>query len=521
MKKMFKSLVALSLAATMLAGCSGGSSSTTAATVATTAGSSTETTAAENVKYKEQVVIAINNSIAHANPYKTENTQHNMLFASMYNTLVSLNKETMEIEPELATEWEWVDDLTLEMKLRDDVTFHDGSPMTAEDVVFSFSTCKELGTITGMEVLDKIEAIDDHSVRMTMVSKNADWLYRISVPVFSIVSKSACEADPENGYSIGTGPWKLDKMVASDYVDLVRYDGYWGELPKTKELSIRTITEGSARVIALQNGEADICLSVPSTEIGFVADDPNLETVQYASSTCIYLAIDSSEAPGEDINLRRALAHCLNIDDIITVAADGKGTKATSYWGPNTFGYYDGIEPYEQNLELAKEYLDKAYPNGGAKLKITVNGGSYKKAAEVVQEQARAIGLEIEIEELESATMTATSKFNDPQHEAMIYALSWKTYGDDCRRPYYVNSNTNKAVIKDEHVHELVDLGVSEFDETKRKEYYKEIQELNHENVWFIPLYYSTSTHGVNKNLTGAYFSTDNNHDFSYAAVAE
>ena len=529
MKKTLKKLAAFTLAATMLAGCSGPSTSTTATTAAqkaaaavteTTAASAETTAAVEAVDYKDHIVIGCNDAISKIQPHDKDNMMHAQLFYAMYNTLVTLDEETLEVLPELATEWEWKDDLTFEMKLRDDVTFHDGSKFTAADVVYSFDYMigKEASRVASLE---KVEAIDDYSIRMTMKTPNVDWELSLTEAPFSILSKSACEADPEAGATIGTGPWKLDSWTSGDYVDLVRNDAYWGEIPKTEKLTFRYISEGSARVIALQNGEVDVCLGAPQTDASYIADDPNLELIQKPISSLRYLTFDTSEGPGADQNLRLAIAHLINIDDIVTVATNGVGLPAVSEWGTNTFGYYDGFGAYEYNPELAKEYLEKSYPNGGAKIKIMCAANEYKTILSIIQEEARAIGLEIEIEQVESATQSAMSKFDAHEHEAICYSLSWAAPGDTARKQYYEGSDYNKAILTNERVMELCDLALSEFDTEKRKEYYKEIQELNHEQAWYIPLYYSVNAVGINKDLTGLQLATTGRHDLSYVAVAE
>lgn len=530
MKKTLKKLAAFTLAAAMLAGCSGSTTSTTATTAAqkadaavteTTAAATEATEAVEAVNYKEHVVIGADAAINTIQPHDMDNIIHAQLFLTMYNTLVSLDEETLEICPELATEWEWKDDVTLEMKLRDDVTFHDGSKLTSADVVYSFEYMQNNASsrVAGME---KIEAIDDYSVRMTMKAPSMDWLMSLTEPSMSILSKSASEADPENGATIGSGPWKLESWVAGDYVDLVRNDEYWGELPKTEKLTFRYISEGSARVIALQNGEVDVCLKVPQTDAGYIAEDSKLELLEKPSAGLYYLAFDTSEAPGDDQNLRLAVAHCINIEDIIAVATNGTGIPAVSEWGKNTFGYYDGFGAYEYNPELAKEYLEKSYPNGGAKIKMMCANETHKATIAVIQEEARAIGLEVEIEYVETATQGAMTKFENPEHEAICYGLTWSAAADTtARKQYYPGSNYNKAILTDERVMELLDLAASESDEEKRSEYYKEVQELNHEQAWYIPLYYSVNTVGINKDLVGLELATSGRNELSYIAVAE
>ena len=537
MKKLRK-LTAAGLAAAMalsLAACGSSSSSTTSTTAAettaaaageTAAGETTAETQAEAAKqYKEDVVIGFVNSLQMTNPQSISNVAHNMLFKMTHDTLIGYDSTTKEYLPELATEWNWVEDKVIEFKLRDDVVFQNGDPMTSADVVATFmrvlndeAIASKMGAL--YQNIESVEAVDDYTVRISLKEVNLDFVAAMSHPTASIMSDVALEEDIDNGGSIGSGAWKVVEMVENDYVKLERNDDYWGELPPTKTVTIRYIPENSARLIALQNGEIDVCLEPSATELGIVEDDDKLDMVQLDSTTCYYLAFCTAHEPGDDQNLRLAVAHSLNLDDINTVATNGMGTVATSYWGRDTYGYTDSFGPYEQNLDLAKEYLAKSYPDGGAKLEITVSTNAFQSCAEVIQEQARAAGIEVTVNKVEPAALTTMSKFNTAEHQAMVYSLSWNYYGDDARRPYYAGSNVNKATVTDERIMELIDSARGEKDDAARTAMYEEIQQINHDQAYYIPLFYNKSVIAFDKNLSGVTWEPNGYHDFSQIAVA-
>ncbi len=536
MKRALSILLCLLMTAGLAAGCSDTAGTGTAAPAApansagTISAGSTSSIAApepsaaptEAATYKKHVVIAISQAITTGDPHLLSNVPHNTLFKLTHDRLVSLDSTDMSFHPELAESWEWTSDNELELKLRKDVKFQDGTLLTAGDVVFTFERAKGSNTVgSKMVSLDTVEAVDDYTVKMTLVSPNVDWLDTLALPMCSIISQKATEADAEKGAWIGTGAWVIDELAASDYVNLKRNENYWTELPKTEELTLRYIPEPSARLIALQNGEVDVCNDPSNTELSFITDDPNLTLVQFNSTNCTYFAFNTSKAPGNDQNLRLALAYCLSIDDIIAAATNGLASKAVSNWGWATYGYYDGFGAYEQNIDLAKEYLAKAYPDGGAKLEISATNPERMTVAQVIQEQARQIGLEIAINEMEAAALTALTAFKTAGHESMVYGLGWNSCGDDARRPYYAGSNTNKATITNQQIMDLLDSAVGEFDDARRKELYKAVQEINHEQAYYIPLYFAIQSVGINKNLGGVIWEAHLSHDFTYAYVTE
>ena len=477
---------------------------------------------AQTKGYQKNVVIGLEQGITTGDPHKLSNIPHNELFNMTHDRLVAMDLDDLSFHPELALSWKWTSPTVLELVLRRNVKFHNGATLTASDVVFSFERAKSVGTTASAKLagLKLIEAVDTYTVRMTLDKPNVDWLDTLALPMSSILCKSAVEANPADGGYIGTGAWIIKTLKPSDYVLLTRNNAYWAELPKTETVTLRYIPEDSARLIALQNGEVDVCINVLSTEIKFITDDPKLSLIQYNSTSLEYLAFNTSKAPGNDQNLRLALAYALNFDDIMTVATGGLGTKAVTNWGPKTFGYYDGFGSYVRDLEKAKKYLAMAYPRGGAKLEISVSGIDRATTAQIIQDQCRQIGLTITVNELEGAALTAASAFKTAKHQSMIYNLGWNSAGDDSRRPYYIGSNTNKAIITDNRIMELIDKASTEFDDKARKAMYREVQEINHEQAYYIPLYYPVLSIGVKKNLSGVTWNAHKSHDFTYVNVA-
>ena len=483
-------------------------------------GSGEQKTTTGEVKYKEAVVCADGSQITTGDPQSINNIQHNRLFKCSHNTLVSYNSAEAKYEPELATSWEWNADLTeLTLKLRNDVTFQNGEKFTANDVKYSYERIMSLNSTASSKfvgVLDHTEVIDDYTVKLVLVKPNVDWLDTLALPLASIVNQKAIEADPLKGPWVGTGMWTITALEEGDYVHMVKNDNYWGEKTPTRELTLRYMGEASARLIALQNGEVDVCISPANTEKGYVEEDPNLKLIEIPSSTCCYFAFNTSKGPGSDENLRLALAHCINYEDVILGASSGEGTRAISNWGPATYGYYDGFGDYKFDLDLAKQYLEKsAYKT----ITISVKDNARLRAAQIIHANAKEIGLTVVIEELEAAALTAKSAFKTAEHESMIYTMGWNSYGDDASRAYGKNSNTNKATLSNDRVMELLELGRQCTDDAKRKEYYKEIQVLNHEHAWYIPLYYTELSIAINKGVSGIIWEGHQAHDYSNIVV--
>ncbi len=576
MKKRFRVMAALMAMAVMagsLTGCGGnknapaetGSASSGTAAEGNSGGAagSSEINAAkpaEGMALKEDIVIGMQSKHTTVDAMDASNTQHNYMYRMVYDTPVHFNNTTKELEPSLAEEWstedggktyifklrdgvkfhngemvydtpvhfnnttkelepslaeEWSTEdggKTYIFKLRDGVKFHNGETLKASDFVFTFNRMEGTTSCNGVFLkVESVEAVDDLTVKMTLVDPNLDWPYMMTLPTASIMNEKAVTDDPEKGPAVGTGPWMVDSYEFGNYTKLVAFEDSWRGAPNAKSFTFRYIPEDSARLIALQNGEIDICQTPAAIELGRIEEDPALDLISYKGGSLTYMAFNTQKDPAKDENLRKAVAHAIDIDSIIAVAAEGRGEKATSFWGWDEFGFYD-CGGYTRDLDKAKEYLAKAFPNGNATLDISV-GADRKTIAEMIQSQCKEIGLTINIVELDSAGISTTT--TNGEHQSCLYGMGFNIFGDDARRILQPGSAVNKAHYDSPEVMELLDKAVAEEDEAKRLDYYKQIQENVYEHVPYIPIYYADGFIGVKKGTGGIDIYPTSHHDFS------
>ena len=514
MKKttLFK-IAAMLLALVLLTGCAAPAAQNTDAAADAPAA---DQTAAAPTEIKDTFNMQVN-SIAYVDPFQTDNAGHAIVYLMTHDRLIEKDLEKGSgYLPGLAESWEWTSDNTMEFKLRQGVKFHNGEDLKADDVVYSLERARTGNSASKLSSILGTEVVDDYTVKMTLDGFNADIEALLTETFCSICNRKACEADEINGPSVGTGPYMVVEFVPADHVNLTRFDGFWGEPVPTKNINIRNISEDSTALIALQNGEMDF-VETPIESKPFVDDDENIEFFAFPCSTVVYLAFNTSKGITADRNLRLAFAHALRYEELAAYTYQELAQTNPSNWGMTTFGYNDKIEAYEYNQELAKEYLAKAFPDGNPQMTLQVS--TWGPLAEVVQAQMKEIGMDIQIETLEGAALTAMSKYNTAEHTAMISTCGWNLYGDDSRRVYYPGSNVNKAVINDDRISELIDLAVKEKDEQKRKEYYGEVQQINHDECYYLPLFCGCNTYSMAKGVTGIKYAPNGRNDFRYVTV--
>ncbi len=523
------------LLAVSLAGCG---QSGSAEPAATTAAAAQETTAAQEQAeqaepeatgeqgYREHLTIAFESQITDLDPQGVGNANeiHAKLFNMTHDTLFNYNVETGEIDPELATSWEWLDDACtqLHVTLRDDVTFHNGNKLTAEDVAFTLDRVQTDTQIT--DYYDHCEILGDHELTIVLKSGNVDFTYILSRPFDSIVNKAAVEADPDFGGTIGTGVWinNLDGYVAGDRIELIRNDNYWGELPPTKSITIVHIANASSRLMALESDEVQLIYKLEPTEIELARSNPDVEVNEFATTRLYYFAFNTSAGPAEDVNLRKAVAYAINKDDLIAAVGDTGAEVAKTFYG-NAMSYY--TEEFDEDItydpEKAKEYVALCGNNTSLKLMVNTSDNIFKTLSEVIQEELRQVGITMEIEEVDSAGISANTRYDTATHEAMLYSIGLNTWDSDMGRLFSVGTNSNKAIVDDSRISELLLEGSACVDPAERGEYYKEIQAINNDQCYYLPLYYCSTTIAYHAGLQGITINPTGYFDYSQICLPE
>lgn len=492
------------------------------------AGGGKEDQLAKTPSYKEKVVIGTQSKTSTTNPTLQTTVAHRIVFTLTHNSLVGYDEKSQEIIPELATEWEASSDLKIwKFTLRDDVYFHNGEKFTADDILFTSKYGQSVKNATVKSFWDSIESvnvIDDTHVELVLKVPNIDLLHLISKKYLAILNRKAILGDALNGPSIGTGPYVNKEFYSGDYTLLERFDKYWGELPVTKYLHFRYLPEGSSRLAALENGEIDVCQAPNFTELDIIEANPDLVLNTYQTTALTFLALNTEDPILSDENFRLAIAHAINIQDVIDGAVSGFASIANGMWGYFQYGFFDdwksvGQAPYTTNIEKAKQYLAKSSHPKGAKLTFTAASPWTVNSLQIIKDQLKAIGIEVAIEQVDAAGLSRKASTGD--YQSLIFSFTFTSAGSDAARIFTPGNTTNYARYNNARVNELFDLAARETDDASRKAKYKEIQTIVHAECPYIPLYYSNSGVAHSTGVEGAVFNTSGKHDYTYIKVLE
>jgi peptide/nickel transport system substrate-binding protein len=415
--------------------------------------------------------------------------------------------------PSLAESWsESEDGLTYEFKLRQGVTFHNGDPLTAEDVKFSFERYKGASARLYQEKVKEVEIVNPHQVRFHLKEPWPDFMTFYGTPSTGagwIVPKKYIEQVGDDGFKnhpIGAGPYKFVSHKQGIELVLEAYEGYWRHMPHVQKLVMRSIPDDATRLAMLKTGEADIAYAMMGAMAEEVKRDPQLKLV-YSYGPAVFF-IDFTEqwdpkSPWHDLRVRQVLNYAIDrqaINEQQTLGA----SYPTANIVPRAFEFYLPLEAYPYDPEKAKQLLQEAgYPKGFDAGEIAI-GPPYYSIAEAVATYLQAVGIRIKVRPMERAAFFAAWK----QKTLTGLALGGSgAFGNAAVRlePFAIGGGEYvKGSYPD--IDALYQQQSSERDRQKREALLHQIQQLMHERAMFAPLFELGWPNGVGSRVAESGF---------------
>lgn len=322
-----------------------------------------------------------------------------LLMNNVYEGLVTIDQDG-EVQPQLAESWEVNGDRTsYTFTLHDGVTFSDGSPFTADDVVSSIERVKEDWTLSlksKMDVVEQAEATSDTEVVVTLTHPSNAWLFDMGTSVGAMFPDDL-SADLATE-TVGTGPYTVEEVATGDHVTLTARDDYWGEAPAISDVTVRYFADANAQANAVRAGDIDMAynLQAPDLLTGLEQDE-NLQVVDGTSTGEVLLALNNAAPPFDDLRVRRAVMYAIDRQAVLDTAWAGRGELIGSMVPPTDPYYQDLTDAYPYDPDKARELLAEA---GAEDLSITfdVPTRPYAEAvAQVVVSQLKDVGIDAKI----------------------------------------------------------------------------------------------------------------------------
>ncbi len=328
-----------------------------------------------------------------------------VVYANIFEGLTRFGPDGAVL-PALATRWDVSEDGTVyTFHLADGVKFHDGTDMTAEDVVFTLdraraedSTNAQKALFTGIE---SVEAVDPLTVKITLAEPNGNLPFNLAWGDAVIVAPESI--DTAATAPVGTGPFTFTDWVQGDHVTISRNAAYWGDAPALASATFKFISDPNAAFAAMMAGDVDAFPNFPAPEtLSHFESDPRFKVIVGSTEGETILAMNNKQSPLDDIRVREAIAHAINRQDIIDGAMFGFGTPIGTHFAPHNPDYLDltGLSDYDP--EKSKALLADAGAVGP--LRLMLPPPTYaRRGGEIIAAQLREVGIETEITNLEWA----------------------------------------------------------------------------------------------------------------------
>jgi peptide/nickel transport system substrate-binding protein len=345
-----------------------------------------------------------------------------LLMNNVYEGLVTIDQDG-EVQPQLAESWEVNGDRTVyTFTLHEGVTFSDGSPFTADDVVASIGRVQDDWTLSlksKMDVVKKAEATSDTEVAVTLRHPSNSWLFDMGTSVGAMFPDDL-SADLATE-TVGTGPYTVQDVAPGDHITLAARDDYWGEAPAIQDVTVRYFADANAQANAVRAGDIDMAynLQAPDLLAGLERDE-DLQVIDGTSTGEVLLALNNTEPPFDDLRVRRAVMHAIDRKAVLDTAWAGHGELIGSMVPPTDPYYQDLTDAYPYDPDRAKELLAEA---GAEDLSITfdVPTRPYAEAvAQVVVSQLKDVGIDAKIVPAEFPAVWLDKVFTEHDYQMSV-----------------------------------------------------------------------------------------------------
>jgi len=429
-----------------------------------------------------------------------------------WDTLVYRDPDTFQIKPLLATAWKQVDDTTIDFTLRQGVTFQNGDPFSADDVVYTINGVlhdKTLSVPSNYQFIAGAEKLDDSHVRVKLqrVFPAALEYIAMVLPIWPQAYREKVGVEKYSRAPIGAGPYRFTYLDGSSEIDLERYDGYYADSPKGKPairvIKIHEVPDAATEMAELLGGRADWIWDFSPDQFDAVAHMPNLQAVRAETMRIAHLTIDAAGRTGADnpltkVKVRQAIAYALDRVTMAKQLMQGNSRALDAPCFPTQFGCDQATAVrYPYDPAKAKALLVEAgYPNGFDTELVSALLPQWNGA---IQNYLRAVGINARVTQLQSAAAVQRAI----EGKTPLYLSSWGSYSiNDVSAilPYFFTGGGNDYA-RDPEVDKLVTLGGSVTDPDQRRKNYSEAIALITERAEWLPLFTYVKTYGFSKQL--------------------
>lgn len=507
MKRIMNLILLTAFIVTAATGCSSGKQGDTKAA----AGSAGETEARGGDNFDADITVVQALDMVSFDPVQSADMSNVYTLANLYSRLFRYS-ENLGAENELCKEYKRVSDTEWHFTIWDNVKYHDGSLLTAEDVVYCLHRAKESSIMTALFApVETIEKVDESTIAITTSSPYPSLPTALTNVATSIVPKAYCEkAVASNDWSkpIGSGRYRFESRMIGDTIKFTRFEEYFDpdDRALNKSLTIKVIPEGTARTIAVETGAADFNAEFAAADYSRVVDNPDLKLWERDSQMVWHLGMDNTARWFDNKLVRQAVNYAVDRESCLQVGYEGLGKVVLNCatFAPTVLGAVENpLDMYSYDPAKAKALMEEA-GCPGFDTQLIVFRDEAERMAAVVQANLAEIGINVEITRIENAVFPSYIA----EHKAPMFITSWGCYGDPDlflgRRFTEAGfGGVNRVWYSNPALDAMIEEGRSYFEDDKRIPVYKEIQEFMAEEAPEADLFVSKTLALSNNRLKG------------------
>lgn len=417
----------------------------------------------------------------------------------------------LQLQPHLAEEFTYVDDLTLHLRIRQGVTFHNGDPLTVDDAVFTLQRISapesESDHKIYVERMASAQALNAQTVEVKLSEPDATFLGRLAL--VTIVPKRVVEEMGNEAFDaapVGTGPYTFTEWQRGDRVTVDAYPDYWRGPAAIKTLVFRGITEDATRMADLQTGALQLATNVPTYLIPELEGSGAVQIQQVNSLRALFVVLNSRQAPFDDVRMRQAVNYAVDKALIVDGVLDGAARALSQPFGPEVFGYNPDLDGfYGFDPERAKALIAEAGYGDGVEVDMYGPSGRFQKGEEVAENiaaQLQEVGITVKLNYLEyQAYLENYSRTHNPEMDMGFWSNANNTADADYNLSINLHSQGRLPYWGDPEVDALIDTARQTLDPAAREQMYHDILRRVVEAAPWLFLYSQADIYGVGNAL--------------------
>jgi peptide/nickel transport system substrate-binding protein len=431
--------------------------------------------------------------------------------------------DNLALAPGVADSWDQVDPLTYVYHLRDGVTFHDGSPVTVDDVVYSMSwhlDPENRSQLTPFyNAVDSIEATGDREVTVKLKDPDVQFQYSVAHMSGFIMKRSQLEEAGEDYGTpdvlpLGTGPYKVVEYVPDDRDVLEAYEDYWGGPPAVGRITMVAIPDQQTRLLAMRNGDIDGSFDVSISDIDQWQGLDGVDVITAPSLGVYLLTLDQDSPPFDDVAVRRAIAQSVDREGLVKALLKGNGEAAVALNPPGMWAgvlsddevraFYATLDDHAFDLEAAKADLAGSSAADGFDLTVPApNSDPYMVLTLLsLAENLKEFGITLNVQEVDDAQWL--DGYFAHEDLGMRIISYFPDYADPANYPFlfYASSNAvkdgmNASNYKNPKVDELIGQAVQQSNPAVRAQALKEAVTIANDEVAVVPIFWPDSAMAI------------------------